>query len=89
MFADAENTNSSSSTEQKEWGYDLYPERRGQKYSPSLKKIILGIEGRESTDKLKCEKNVFACIKKSKKKYFTINVIFNNRTETYFFKVLS
>ncbi|XP_026464143.1 mitochondrial inner membrane protease ATP23 homolog [Ctenocephalides felis] len=65
MFADAENTNSSSSTEQKEWGYDLYPERRGQKYSPSLKKIILGIEGRESTDKLKCEKNVFACIKKS------------------------
>lgn len=44
-----------------EWGYDLYPERRGQKAT--------GIEGfmrgRGYIDKIKCERNVYTCIKES------------------------
>lgn len=51
-------------TEEK-WGYDLYPERRGQKYQPSLAKIALLGEGRENIDKIKCERNVWNCAQKS------------------------
>lgn len=49
----------------KKWGYDLYPERKGEKYKPSWKKILFGVEGRENIDKVKCERNVFACVKNS------------------------
>lgn len=70
MFADVKADNpenvASIDPEQTEWGYDLYPERRGKKYEPSMKKILLGMEGRESTDNIKCEKNVFNCIQNSK-----------------------
>lgn len=48
------------------WGFDLYPERRGGKYKPSLTKIALLGEGREQTDKIKCEKNVWYCAQSSK-----------------------
>nr|CAD7399504.1 unnamed protein product [Timema poppensis] len=47
------------------WGYDLYPERRGENYKPSWSKKIFFGEGRENIDKLKCERNVYACIQKS------------------------
>lgn len=44
-----------------EWGYDLYPERRGKK--------AVGIEafmkGKNNIDKFKCEQNIYACIKES------------------------
>ena len=52
-------------SESKEWGYDLYPERRGEVYKPKWTKVIFGIEGRETTDKFKCEKNVLWCIQES------------------------
>lgn len=50
---------------EKQWGYDLYPERRGEKYKPSWGRVLLGIEGTENLDKIKCERNVYSCVKKS------------------------
>lgn len=47
------------------WGYDLYPERRGEKYKPSFARIALLGEGREASDKIKCEKNVWNCVQSS------------------------
>lgn len=47
-----------------DWGYDMYPERRGD-YNPKLSEIVLG-EGREFEDRLNCEMKVYDCIKKSK-----------------------
>ncbi|XP_059607806.1 mitochondrial inner membrane protease ATP23 homolog [Phlebotomus argentipes] len=51
--------------ESSKWGYDLYPERRGEKYKTSWGKVLFGVEGRENMDKLKCERNVFKCVKNS------------------------
>jgi inner membrane protease ATP23 len=48
-----------------EWGYDLYPERRGEKYKPSWTKMIFRGEGKENFDKLRCEENVYNCVKNS------------------------
>jgi inner membrane protease ATP23 len=48
-----------------DWGYDLYPERRGEKYKPSWTKMIFRGEGKENFDKLKCEENVYNCVKNS------------------------
>lgn len=50
---------------QEGWGYDLYPERRGT-FTPKLSKILIGSEGKEKLDKVKCEKNVYECVKTSK-----------------------
>lgn len=47
------------------WGYDLYPERRGT-FSPKISNILLGREGKENIEKMKCEQNVVECVKKSK-----------------------
>ncbi|KAJ9595149.1 hypothetical protein L9F63_013557, partial [Diploptera punctata] len=47
------------------WGYDLYPERRGEKYKPSWTSVLFRGEGREQHDKLKCEENVYNCVKNS------------------------
>ncbi|KAG0723461.1 Mitochondrial inner membrane protease ATP23 [Chionoecetes opilio] len=63
MFADAQE--SQEENENEKWGFDLYPERRGAKYKPSLTKIALLGEGREQTDKIKCEKNVWYCAQSS------------------------
>lgn len=49
----------------REWGYDLYPERRGKKESPSLSNIIFKGKGTENIDKIKCERSVYKCIKTS------------------------
>jgi inner membrane protease ATP23 len=48
-----------------DWGYDLYPERRGEKYKPSWTKMIFHGEGKENFDKLRCEENVYNCVKNS------------------------
>jgi inner membrane protease ATP23 len=48
-----------------DWGYDLYPERRGEKYKPSWAKTIFRGEGKENVDKLRCEENVYNCAKNS------------------------
>lgn len=45
------------------WGYDLYPERRGTPKSSFFKKYFW--EGRQNIDKLNCETNVYKCIKNS------------------------
>ncbi|XP_068210608.1 mitochondrial inner membrane protease ATP23 homolog [Palaemon carinicauda] len=50
---------------EEKWGYDLYPERRGEKYKPSLARIAWLGEGRENIDKIKCERNVWSCVQKS------------------------
>lgn len=63
MNADAEQPDEEKDNEK--WGFDLYPERRGGKYKPSLTKIALLGEGREQTDKIKCEKNVWYCAQSS------------------------
>ncbi|XP_013113396.1 mitochondrial inner membrane protease ATP23 homolog [Stomoxys calcitrans] len=49
----------------KEWGYDLYPERRGEEFKPKWSRIFLGLEGHENIDKVKCERNVYWCVKNS------------------------
>lgn len=48
----------------KEWGYDLYPERRGPRNEASFSNLIKG-RGRENIDKIKCERNVYKCIRNS------------------------
>lgn len=49
---------------QQKWGYDLYPERKGE-FKPTFKQILLG-EGREALEKIKCEKRVYNCFISSK-----------------------
>lgn len=49
---------------EKPWGYDLYPERRGT-FKKQWNKIFTGSEGSEALEKIKCEKNVVATIKRS------------------------
>lgn len=49
----------------KQWGYDLYPERRGNKYKASWGEILTGAGGHEHIDRVKCERNVYSCVKNS------------------------
>lgn len=53
-----------SSSGQKAWGYDMYPERKSI-FKPSLAKVLQLKQGREYYDKVKCENNVYDCIKNS------------------------
>lgn len=59
------NPNNEVPRKQESWGYDLYPERRGT-FKPKLGKVLIGMEGKENIEKLKCEKNVYECVKTSK-----------------------
>lgn len=62
----SEKTDTSATTDDKaKWGYDLYPERKGEVYRPSWTKVLFGMEGTEHMDKVKCERNVVKCIKDS------------------------
>lgn len=54
-----------SNEKQQEWGYDLYPERRGEKFKPKWTRVLFGMEGKENIDKFKCEQNVVSCVKNS------------------------
>lgn len=56
--------NTNSEKQEAKWGYDLYPERK-QLFQSSISKIIKMQEGREQFDKMKCEENVFECVKSS------------------------
>lgn len=47
------------------WGYDLYPERKGETYKPRWSRVLFGLEGTENLDKAKCERNVYWCVKNS------------------------
>lgn len=53
-----------NSKKEEKWGYDLYPERK-QLFKTTISKIIKMQEGREQFDKMKCEENVFECVKSS------------------------
>lgn len=57
--------NNQSNKKEESWGYDLYPERRGT-FKPKVSNILLGKEGKEGIEKMKCEKNVYKCFKESK-----------------------
>lgn len=56
--------NDNSTKKEEKWGYDLYPERK-QLFQSSLTKILKMQEGRELYDKMKCEENVYECVKRS------------------------
>lgn len=60
-----DSSNKPANKKSEAWGYDLYPERRGT-FKSSLTNIVIGKEGKENIDKLKCEKNVYECVKSSK-----------------------
>ncbi|KAG5870725.1 hypothetical protein JTB14_017058 [Gonioctena quinquepunctata] len=48
-----------------QWGYDLYPDRsRPQENTAGLTDYLKG-KGKENIDKIKCERNVYKCIKES------------------------
>lgn len=52
-------------TDGSQWGYDLYPDRRsGQETSNSVTNYLTG-KGKENLDKIRCERNVYRCIKES------------------------
>ncbi|XP_045445422.1 mitochondrial inner membrane protease ATP23 homolog [Melitaea cinxia] len=63
--AEKQDSNNNTNNEKKEaWGYDLYPERRGT-FKPKITNVLIGKEGKEGIEKIKCEKNVYKCIKES------------------------
>lgn len=49
-----------------DWGYDLYPERKGS-FKRSLTGILTGTEGNEAADRMRCEKTVYKCFKTGKR----------------------
>lgn len=65
---DSEKNTNVKAEEQKsdsQWGYDLYPERRGQKREIGVTDVLFKLKGTESMEKIKCEHNVYKCIKES------------------------
>ncbi|KAK5642232.1 hypothetical protein RI129_008399 [Pyrocoelia pectoralis] len=63
---ESKNSNSSNIPEGgSQWGYDLYPERRGDKPKLGVTDVLFKGKGTESIDKMKCERNVYKCIKES------------------------
>lgn len=61
---DSDGSKTSENEINKGWGYDLYPERKS-KFEPTWGQILLGTGGKESYDKVKCEKKVYECLKTS------------------------
>lgn len=60
-----EKVSADKSADNELWGFDMYPERRGGKIQRSWYKKFFGAEGRESLDNVRCETNVYHCIKNS------------------------
>lgn len=46
------------------WGYDLYPDRTKNEKKRSVTDYVLG-KGREPMDKIRCERNIYQCVKTS------------------------
>lgn len=64
-----DNSNTSRPTdeeikERQKWGYDLYPERKGE-FKPSITQYLFG-DGRQDEYKFKCERNIYNCFMRSK-----------------------
>lgn len=53
-----------ASPKHEDYGYDLYPERKGDQFKPSWKERLLQGGGNQ-IDKMKCERNVYNCIQNS------------------------
>lgn len=51
--------------EDADFGYNLFPERKGE-FSPSVSGVLMGNEGREGIEKMKCERTVYKCFMTSK-----------------------
>ena len=47
------------------WGYDLYPERRGDAPKAKWWQVALFGEGQVNKDRFKCERNVYYCFQNS------------------------
>ena len=52
--------------QEENWGYDLYPERRGEAPKPKWWQMAFFGEGRTSLDRTNCEQNVYKCFQNSK-----------------------
>lgn len=63
--SNAEEKQSPAESTNEGWGYDLYPERRGETYKPRWSRVLFGLEGTENLDKIKCERNIYWCVKNS------------------------
>ncbi|KAJ8979127.1 hypothetical protein NQ317_017970 [Molorchus minor] len=61
----AETPTESKSFDESQWGYDLYPDRRQPKNTDTSISDFLKGKGRENLEKIKCERNVYRCIKES------------------------
>lgn len=62
--SDKLNPSTSNVGDSETWGYDLFPERKGEKVKPSWTKYLL-LGDRHDLEQLKCEKNVYYSLKKS------------------------
>lgn len=47
------------------WGYDLYPERRGEAAQAKWWQVALFGAGQVKTEKISCERNVYNCFQNS------------------------
>lgn len=54
------------------WGYDLYPERRGETHKPKWWQIAMFGSGQTNIEKTTCERNVYNCFQNSKKETILI-----------------
>lgn len=59
-----ENQPTSSPEDYSNWGYDLYPDRTNRKKKHGITDYLIG-KGREPFDKIRCERNVYQCVKTS------------------------
>ncbi|XP_043282279.1 mitochondrial inner membrane protease ATP23 homolog isoform X2 [Venturia canescens] len=50
---------------EEKWGYDLYPERRGERHRTNWVRAFFMLEGRDAMQKVRCEKNVYECVRSS------------------------
>jgi len=57
-----------------DYGYDLFPERDGE-FKKTVGGILMGYQGKEEYDKMKCEKNVYTCVKESKLVKLMLNAL--------------
>ncbi|KAJ3661802.1 hypothetical protein Zmor_006184 [Zophobas morio] len=55
----------SSSSEDRQWGYDLYPQRRKKSTETHGITSLLDTKGQENISKIKCERTIYKCIKQS------------------------
>lgn len=65
-----ENHTATKSGSYDNWGFDLFPERRGT-FKPTIKNVLFQGRGNENLERIKCERKVAYCINKSTDLYYT------------------